>query len=104
VVTGKPFGEDARVFVKRGRDRIGHVYLKSLFRGYTDKTFRHRAPVPARWRHLGVLGPPIHAEVGDTIRVVFKEQHTPAGWRPSPRRLLRQGLRRQPLQRRHHGR
>jgi manganese oxidase len=72
MIRGTPFGPEASVFVRRGRDRIGHVYLKSVFRRYTDATFRHRSPVPARWRHLGFLGPAIEAEVGDTIRVVFR--------------------------------
>jgi manganese oxidase len=82
-LTGKRFGADARVFVRRGRDRIGSVYLKSVFRGYTDKTFRHRAAVPARWQHLGVLGPALEAEVGDTIRVVFKNNtRLPASMHP----------------------
>ena len=83
MVTGTPFGPTARVFVQRGRDRIGHVYLKSLFRGYTDATFRHRAPLPPQWQHLGFLGPPIEAEVGDTIRVVFRNNtHLPASMHP----------------------
>lgn len=72
MTAGRRFGEEADAFVRRGRDRIGRVYLKSAFRGYTDSTFRRRAAVPARWRHLGLLGPPIEAEVGDTIRVVFR--------------------------------
>jgi FtsP/CotA-like multicopper oxidase with cupredoxin domain len=72
MITGNRFGPEADVFVRRGRHRIGHVYLKSVFRRYTDRTFRHRMPVPPRWRHLGFLGPAIEAEVGDTIRVVFR--------------------------------
>jgi manganese oxidase len=83
LLTGTSFGEAASVFVRRGRDRIGHVYVKSLFRGYTDATFRQRAPVPAQWRHLGFLGPPIEAEVGDTIRVVFRNNtDRPASMHP----------------------
>jgi FtsP/CotA-like multicopper oxidase with cupredoxin domain len=83
MITGTPFRETASVFVRRGRDRIGHVYLKSLFHGYTDATFRHRAPVPEQWQHLGFLGPPIEAEVGDTIRVVFRNNtHLPASMHP----------------------
>jgi FtsP/CotA-like multicopper oxidase with cupredoxin domain len=72
MITDTRFGPEASVFVRRGRDRIGHVYLKSVFHRYTDATFRHGSPVPARWRHLGFLGPAIEAEVGDTIRVVFR--------------------------------
>jgi FtsP/CotA-like multicopper oxidase with cupredoxin domain len=83
MIRGTRFGSEASVFVRRGHDRIGHVYLKSVFRGYTDATFRHRAPVPARWRHLGFLGPAIEAEVGDTIRVVFRnDTRFPASMHP----------------------
>jgi FtsP/CotA-like multicopper oxidase with cupredoxin domain len=77
------FGPEASVFVRRGPHRIGHVYLKSVFRQYTDATFRRRAPVPERWRHLGFLGPAIEAEVGDTIRVVFRNNtRFPASMHP----------------------
>ena len=71
-ITGEPFGEDENVFVEHGPSRIGSTYLKSLYREYTDDTFttlKERAP---EWEHLGLLGPVIRAEVGDTIEVVFK--------------------------------
>lgn len=71
-LTGKPFGEAEDVFVAGGPDRIGAVYTKSLFRQYTDDTFRERKARPVSWEHLGLLGPVIHAQVGDTIEVVFK--------------------------------
>ena len=74
LVTGKPFGETENVFVENGPDRIGSTYLKSLFREYTDATFTALKPRPAEWEHLGDLGPVIHAEVGDSIEVVFKNQ------------------------------
>jgi FtsP/CotA-like multicopper oxidase with cupredoxin domain len=72
LITGEPFDAAANVFVKQGPDRIGHVYRKAVYREYTDGTFTTLKPVPAEWRHLGVLGPVIHAEVGDTIRFEFK--------------------------------
>ncbi len=71
-ITGKPFDDVADVFVKSGPGRIGSTYRKCLYRGYTDRTFAHRAVRPARERYLGVLGPVIRAEVGDTIEVVFR--------------------------------
>ena len=71
-VTGEPFDADADVFVANGPDRIGHVYRKARFREYTDESFQTLAPTPPRWRHLGLLGPVLHAEVGDTLRVVFR--------------------------------
>jgi FtsP/CotA-like multicopper oxidase with cupredoxin domain len=43
-----------------------------LYREYTDSTFRTLKPRPLAWQHLGFLGPLIRAVVGDTIRVVFR--------------------------------
>lgn len=71
-ITGHAFGERENVFVKRGADRIGSVYHKSVYRQYTDATFTKLVPRGRAWAHLGFLGPTLHAEVGDTIRVVFK--------------------------------
>ncbi|HEY6929532.1 MAG TPA: multicopper oxidase domain-containing protein, partial [Thermoanaerobaculia bacterium] len=71
-ITGKPFEGDAKTWVERGPDRLGRVYRKTIFREYTDQTFttvKKRAP---EWEHLGILGPLLRAEVGDTIRVVFR--------------------------------
>jgi len=72
LITGKPFDDVANVFVAPGPDRVGHVYAKSQYREYTDATFTTLKPRPAKWQHLGLLGPAIEAEVGDTIKVVFK--------------------------------
>ncbi len=41
---------------------------------YTDASFTQLKPRPAKWQHLGLLGPVIQAEVGDTIVVWFKNQ------------------------------
>jgi FtsP/CotA-like multicopper oxidase with cupredoxin domain len=73
-ITGEPFGEAENVFVASGRDRIGRVYLKALYREYTSASFMIPKEVPAEWRHLGTLGPVIRAEVGDTILVHFKNK------------------------------
>jgi FtsP/CotA-like multicopper oxidase with cupredoxin domain len=48
------------------------VYRKAIFREYTDATFRTLKPRSDDWVHLGILGPLIRAEVGDTIKFVFK--------------------------------
>ena len=71
-ITGKPFDDVADTYVKTGPGRIGARYVKCLYRGYTDASFRTRQPRPAADAYLGLLGPVIRAEVGDTIRVVFK--------------------------------
>jgi hypothetical protein len=45
---------------------------QSALREYTDADFRTLMPRSEAWAHLGILGPLIRAEVGDTIKVVFK--------------------------------
>ena len=50
------------------------TYLKAIYREYTDDTFDHVRPRAPGWEHLGILGPLIRAEVGDTIRVVFRNK------------------------------
>ena len=72
LITGQPFDDVANVFMAAGPDRVGHIYLKSEYREYTDGTFTHLKPRPAKWQHLGLLGPVIEAEVGDSIKFVFK--------------------------------
>ncbi len=54
--------------------RIGMRYKKAVYREYMDGTFQRLKVRPSEWRHLGMLGPLIRAEVGDTIRVVFKNR------------------------------
>jgi manganese oxidase len=72
LVTGQQFDDQAKVFVKAGPGRIGRVYVKAQYRAYTDASFTTPTPISEQWRHLGILGPVIHAEVGDTVKVVFK--------------------------------
>ncbi|MDJ0339140.1 multicopper oxidase domain-containing protein [Cryobacterium sp. PH31-O1] len=71
-ITGAAFDETADVFTKQGPDRIGSTYIKSLYRAYTDASFSWLKPRPRSDAHLGMLGPIIRGVVGDTIKVVFK--------------------------------
>lgn len=71
-VTGKPFEGIAKWYTRHTSHRIGTVYLKAIYREYTDATFKTLKPRPESERYLGLLGPVIHAEVGDVIKVVFK--------------------------------
>jgi hephaestin len=71
-MTGKPYDERARYYTEKGPERIGRIYRKAVYREYTDASFTTLKPQPAAWEHLGVLGPVIRGEVGDTIKVVFK--------------------------------
>jgi hypothetical protein len=72
MTTGRQFDATADTYVTSGLGRIGSRYLKCLYRGYTDGSFRHRRARSPRERYLGLLGPVIRAEVGDTIKVVFR--------------------------------
>jgi len=63
------FTEHEDIFLKNGDDRIGRRYIKARYRGYTDSTFRTTSNAPA---YLGILGPTFRVAVGDTIRVVFR--------------------------------
>jgi manganese oxidase len=71
-VTGKPFDAMQRPYTTNDSHHIGSVYLKAIYREYTDATFRTLKPRSAQDAYLGFVGPVIHAEVDDTIRVVFK--------------------------------
>jgi FtsP/CotA-like multicopper oxidase with cupredoxin domain len=72
LISRTAFSPDQQVFVQRAKDRIGSRYLKCLYRGYTDRGFTRRVERPAADAYLGDLGPTIHAEVGDTLKVVFR--------------------------------
>jgi FtsP/CotA-like multicopper oxidase with cupredoxin domain len=69
---GHEFMEEARIFVDRKDGRIGRVHRKAIYVEYTGSDFTTRKARPAEWEHTGILGPVLRAEVGDTIRVVFK--------------------------------
>jgi len=70
-ITGTPHADTA-FFAKAKPRPVSTSYQKVLYREYTDSTFRTLKPRPAAWQHLGFLGPLIRAVVGDTIRVVFR--------------------------------
>ena len=48
------------------------AYRAAVYHEYTDANFRQVKPRPAEWRHLAFMGPLIRADVGDTVRVVFR--------------------------------
>jgi FtsP/CotA-like multicopper oxidase with cupredoxin domain len=73
---GMKFSGYPNVFFEQGPHRIGAVYRKAVYREYTDETFTKLKPRPPQWEHAGILGPILRAEVGDTIRVVFKNNAT----------------------------
>src|SRR4029077_12311702 len=72
MMTGKPFEGTAAAYTQPGPNHIGHIYRNAIYREYTDATFATRKQRPPEDEYLGVLGPILRAEVGDTIKVVFK--------------------------------
>jgi multicopper oxidase len=54
--------------------QLGWTYRKAFYREYTDGSFAHLTSIPPADRYLGIVGPVIHAEVGDTVVVVFRNR------------------------------
>jgi hephaestin len=73
---GMKFDGYAATFIEKGPHRIGKVYRKAIYREYTDETFTKLKPRPADQEYLGMLGPVLRAEVGETLKVVFRNNAT----------------------------
>lgn len=72
-MSGEPFTNPfERLVALPGKGVIGPKYKKTIYREYTDGSFTTPKPRTPDWEHLGFLGPLIRAEVGDTIRIVFR--------------------------------
>ena len=73
LITGQPFDDVANTYVKSGPGRIGSKYRKCLYRAYSDAKFGQlKSRVRSSESYLGLLGPVIRAEVGDTIHIVYR--------------------------------
>lgn len=71
-------------YAPRGRNLIGTptqeneagststTFRKAVYHEYVDASFSTLKQRPPDWEHLGILGPLIRAEVGDTIKIIFK--------------------------------
>lgn len=71
-ITGREFEGFGVLMMTSAPDRIGRVYKKAIYREYTDSSFQTLKPRPHEWEHLGMLGPLLRASVGDTFRIVFR--------------------------------
>lgn len=74
-----PLGKDmikGQVLPTPPPDTPGNTFIKALYREYTDATFAHLKPRKAEEQYLGYLGPIVRAEVGDSIRIVFRNNAT----------------------------
>uniref|UniRef100_A0A8C3SVH6 Ceruloplasmin n=2 Tax=Chelydra serpentina TaxID=8475 RepID=A0A8C3SVH6_CHESE len=63
---------ESQTFFEQNEKRIGGSYKKVVYKEYTDGTFTNCKKRLPEGEHLGLLGPVIKAEVGDIIRVTFK--------------------------------
>lgn len=75
-MTGKQFEGETKIWTERAKDRIGNVYRKAIYREYTGETFGTEKKRVKDWEHLGIMGPLIRAEVGDTIVIHFRNNTT----------------------------
>jgi hephaestin len=69
---GMAFDEIAKTFTQSGPHQIGSVNKKAIYREYTDASFKTLKPRAPDESYLGLVGPILHAEVGNTIRIIFK--------------------------------
>jgi len=77
------FDENANIYLGHAPNRIGRRYIKAVYREYADAGFKALKPRTSSEQHLGILGPIIRAEVGDTITVVFRNNtRFPVGIHP----------------------
>ncbi|XP_063070059.1 coagulation factor V-like [Engraulis encrasicolus] len=58
-------------YLKQDPDRIGHRYKKAVFTLYTDETF---TKLNESKMEQGIIGPVIRAQLGDDIKIVFKNK------------------------------
>ncbi len=71
-MNGLPLSEQPPLWAQGRPYLLGSKFKKAIYREYTDATFSTLKPRAPKWEHLGMLGPMIRAEVGDTIKIVFR--------------------------------
>ncbi|XP_064577770.1 ceruloplasmin isoform X2 [Zonotrichia leucophrys gambelii] len=65
---------ESHIFFEQSETRIGGSYKKAIYKEYTDGSFTEHKKRLAEEAHLGLLGPVIRAEVGERIRVTFRNK------------------------------
>uniref|UniRef100_A0A8C5LQ04 ferroxidase n=1 Tax=Leptobrachium leishanense TaxID=445787 RepID=A0A8C5LQ04_9ANUR len=71
---GEEHESPGNIFIDKGDEHIGSVYRKVVYREYADGQFSVQKKRTPEEEHLGILGPFIRAEVGDSILIVFKNK------------------------------
>ncbi|XP_075719753.1 ceruloplasmin-like [Rhinoderma darwinii] len=65
-------GSESATFFEQNEKKIGGSYRKAVYVEYTDATFTTKKERSKEEEHLGLLGPIITAQIGDTIKIIFK--------------------------------
>jgi hephaestin len=73
---GMEFDPIAKGFTESGPHQIGRVNKKAMYREYTDATFSTLKKRSSEDAYLGIMGPILRGAVGDTIKVVFRNNAT----------------------------
>ncbi|MBV8070685.1 MAG: hypothetical protein JO270_12320, partial [Acidobacteriaceae bacterium] len=73
---GMDFDAIGKGYAEPGPHQIGRVNKKAVYREYTDDTFTKLKPRLPEDQYLGILGPIFHGEVGDTFKIVFRNNAT----------------------------
>uniref|UniRef100_A0A674AYN8 Hephaestin n=1 Tax=Salmo trutta TaxID=8032 RepID=A0A674AYN8_SALTR len=63
-------------FIDKQGKFIGSIYKKVVYRQFTNNKFTKQKERSADMQHLGILGPMIHADIGDKVNIVFKNMAT----------------------------
>uniref|UniRef100_A0A3P8Y2W5 ferroxidase n=1 Tax=Esox lucius TaxID=8010 RepID=A0A3P8Y2W5_ESOLU len=63
-------------FIDKQEKFIGSKYKKVVYRQFTSNKFTQQKERSADMQHLGILGPILHADVGDKVNIVFKNMAT----------------------------
>ncbi len=80
---GMEFDPVAKGFTESGPHQIGRVNKKAVYHEYTDANFTQLKTRSPQDQYLGIMGPILRGEVGDTIKVVFRNNAThPFGIHP----------------------
>ncbi len=69
---GHAFHDFEKNYMEAGPHRIGRVYKKAIYREYTDAKFNRVMERSGDDQFLGIVGPTLYGEVGDTLKIVFK--------------------------------
>jgi FtsP/CotA-like multicopper oxidase with cupredoxin domain len=69
---GHPFDGFEKNYMEAGPHHIGRIYKKAVYREYTDAKFNQPMIRSADEQYLGILGPVLYGEVGDTLKIFFK--------------------------------